>query len=142
MQIRFVLFAEVGVVAIDPVLAGRVEDVEVDGVFERVRFVREIRWDAEDFAGANGDFLVSGLGLEDELQRALEDVADLFVVVMMQGDDRSLFEQDAGDHDIGPDEELAADEGIELLDRDVVPVGVRELVGGADRIGLAHGVAP
>ena len=35
--------------------------------------------------------LSPGLGLEDELQRALEDVADLFVVVMMEGHDGSLF---------------------------------------------------
>ena len=82
--------------------------------------------------------LSPGLGLEDEFQRALEDVADLFVVVVMQGDDCSLFEQDAGDHDVRPDEELAADEGIELLDGDVVPVGVGELLGWGELVGLVH----
>ena len=56
---KFKLFAEVGVVAVDPVLAGWVEDVEVDSVQEGVGFVGEVGWNAEDFAGADGDFLVS-----------------------------------------------------------------------------------
>ena len=42
--------AEVGVVAVDPVLAGWVEDVEVYCVFEGEGFVGDIGWDAEDVA--------------------------------------------------------------------------------------------
>jgi hypothetical protein len=45
-------------------------------------------------------FLVLGLGLKVEFHHALEDVAELFVVVRMRGDDDSPLEQDAGDHDV------------------------------------------
>jgi hypothetical protein len=85
------LEAAIGVVAVDPVLAGWVEDVEVYGVFESVGFVGEVGWDAEDFAGADDDFFVAAFVRDEELERAFENVADLFIVMMVHGDDGSLF---------------------------------------------------
>ena len=48
--------AEVGVVAGDPVFAGRGEDVEVDGVFEGEDFVGDVGRDYQDFVGVEDGF--------------------------------------------------------------------------------------
>ncbi len=111
--------AQVGVVSVDPVLAGRVEDVEVDGVFEREGFVGDVRRDAEDFAGADGDFAA----FEMEFKGAVEDVGDLLVMVAVERDVGAFLEEDAGDHDVGANHELAADEVVHGLDFDVGPAG-------------------
>ena len=113
------MLPEVGVVAVDPILTRGIEDVEVDGVFEGEGFVGYVGWDAEDFAGVDDDFFV----FEDELQGAFEDVGDLFVVMAVQGDVCALFQQDAGDHNTGAYDELAADERVERFDFDVGPAG-------------------
>ena len=68
--------SRVGIVAVDPILARRIEDVEVHGVFESEGFVRNVGRDAEDLAGVDGDFVA----FESKLQCAFEDVGDLFVV--------------------------------------------------------------
>ena len=113
------MLPEVGVVAVDPILTRGIEDVEVDGVFEGEGFVGYVGWDAEDFAGVDDDFFV----FKDELQSAFEDVGDLFVVMAVQRDVRAFFQQDAGDHNTGAYDELAADEWVERFDFDVGPAG-------------------
>jgi len=79
--------SQVGVVAVDPVLARGIEDVEIDGIFEGEGFVRNVGRNAEDFAGVDGDFFT----FQGELQCAFEDVGDLFVVMAVQRDMRAFF---------------------------------------------------
>jgi hypothetical protein len=104
--------SQVRIVAIDPVLARGIEDVEIDGVFESEGFVRNVGRNAEDFTGVDGDFFA----FEGKLQCAFEDVGDLFVVVAVQRDVCTLFEQDAGDHDAGAYYELTAYQWVQGLD--------------------------
>jgi hypothetical protein len=128
------LFAEVGVVAGDPVLAGWGEDVEVDGVFEGFGGVREIGGYDEDLSGADvfGD-LWGAVFAEDETERAFEDVSDLLVGVGVARDDAAFFEDDAGEHSLGAGDELAGEKRVELLGWDVVPGDVLKA--------FAHGVS-
>ena len=104
--------SQVGVIAVDPILARGIEDVEIDGVFEGEGFVRNVGRDAEDFASVDGDFFA----FEGKLQCAFEDVGDLFVVMAVQRDVRAFLEQDAGDHDAGAYYELAAYQWVQGLD--------------------------
>jgi hypothetical protein len=113
------LFAEVGVVFVDPVLAGRGEDVEVDAVFFGGGGVRKVAGDDEDFAGVDG---VGGAVVEVEAESALGDEGDLLVGVGVAGDDAAFGEDDAGEHGFFAGDEFAGEERIELLVFDVVPM--------------------
>src|SRR6266404_8024308 len=62
--------AEVVVGFVEPVFAGGIEDVEVDGIFDGPGFVGQVRRDAEDFAGADDDFAANN----GKFQGAFEDV--------------------------------------------------------------------
>ena len=108
----------------DPVLAGRGEDVEVDAVFEGLGGVREITGDDEDLAGE--DDLVDGGAFftEREEERALGDVRDLLVGMVVARDDASLFELKASEHGLRAGDKLAGEQGIELLGGDIGPAGV------------------
>jgi hypothetical protein len=110
--------AEVAVVFVDPVLAWRGEDVEVDGVFEGDGGVGEIGGDDEDFTGVDE---LGGTVVELEAERALEDEGELLVRVGVAGDDASLGEDDAADHGFAAGDELSGEEGIELLGFDFAP---------------------
>jgi hypothetical protein len=113
------LFAEVGVVFVDPVLAGWGEDVEVDAVFLGGCGVGEVAGDDEDFAGVYG---VRGAVVEVEAEGAFGDEGDLLVGVGVAGDDAAFGECDAGEHGFFAGDEFAGEERIELLVFDVVPV--------------------
>src|SRR5439155_551522 len=63
-----------------PVLARRAEHVHVERVLEGERAVREERWDHDDLAGAHRELLGAVLA-EPEMQRPLEHVGDLLVLV-------------------------------------------------------------
>jgi hypothetical protein len=109
--------AEVVVGFVEPVFAGGIEDVEVDGVFDGPGFVGEVGRDAENFAGADDDFAA----INGKFQGAFEDVGYLLVVMVMQGDVRAFLQQHAGQHDFVADHHLAVDERIQLLALDVFP---------------------
>ena len=111
-------FAEVGVVFVDPVLAGRGEDVEVDAVFFCGGGVGEVAGDDEDFAGVDG---VRSAVVEVEAESALSDEGDLLVGVGVAGDDAALGEDYAGEHRLLAGDEFAREEWVELLVFDVVP---------------------
>ena len=111
-------FAEVAVVFVDPVLAGRGEDVEVDGVDLGRGGVGEVAGDDENFAGVNG---VRGAVVEVEAEGAFGDEGDLLVVVRVAGDDAAFGEDDAGEHGLVAGDEFAGEEWIELLVFDFVP---------------------
>jgi len=104
--------AEVGVVFVDPVLARRGEDVEVDGVFESFGGVREIAGDDEDFARVDD---VGDAVAQDEAKGTLEDEGELLVGVGVGGDDAAFGEDDAGEHGLCSGDELAREQGIKLL---------------------------
>ncbi len=74
------LAAQIGVVAVDPVLPRRIEDVERHRVFERDDRMRNVWRDGENFAGANCDFLA----VDEKIQGAIDHVADLLVKVLMR----------------------------------------------------------
>ena len=103
------LFAEVGVVFVDPVLAGWGEDVEVDAVFEGGGGVGQVAGDYEDFAGVNS---VGCAVVEVEAEGAFGDEGDLLVGVRVAGDDAALFENDAGEHGLIAVDELTREERI------------------------------
>jgi hypothetical protein len=111
--------SQIGIVAVDPVLAWGIEDVEINGVFEGEGLVRNVGRNAEDFAGMDGDLFA----FEGKFQCALEDVGDLLVVVAVKRDVRAFLEQDTRDHDSGADNELTADEGVELFYFNIGPSG-------------------
>jgi hypothetical protein len=126
--------AEVGVVAGDPVVAGWGEDIEVDGVFESFGGMGEMGGDDEDFAGANDGFLLVAFFAEEEAHGAGFDEGDLLVVVGMAGDEAAFFELDAGEHGGGAGDELAIEERVHGLGRDVGPSGVGEGFGHEMRV--------
>ena len=112
-------FAEVGVVFVDPVLAGWGEDVEVDAVFFCGGGVGEVAGDNEDFAGVDG---VRGAVVEVEAESALGDEGDLLVGVGVARDDAAFGEDYAGEHRLFAGDEFAREEWVELLALDVVPI--------------------
>jgi hypothetical protein len=111
-------FAEVGVVFVDPVLAGWGEDVEVDAVFFGGGGVGQVAGDDEDLAGVDG---VRGAVVEVEAESAFGDEGYLFVGMGVAGDDAAFGEDYAGEHRLLAGDELAREEWVELLVFDVVP---------------------
>jgi len=74
---RLFLASQILVGLVDPISAGRIENIKVHRVFERLGFVRHVRWDAEHFTGMDDDFPA----VDPELQRPVQNVSELFVVV-------------------------------------------------------------
>src|SRR5215467_3543449 len=72
---RSATVAEVVVGLIKPVLAWRVEDVEIDSVFEGPGFVRHVGRDTQDLPCADDDLLA----VDGKLKSAFEYVCDLLV---------------------------------------------------------------
>jgi hypothetical protein len=111
---------KIRIVAIDPILARRIEDVEVYGIFEGVDLVRDIWRDAEDLAGMNDDAFAG----DQKLESTLEDICDLLVVVMVQRDICTLLEKNSGDHDIFTYDKLPSDQRVHWFDFDIVPLHI------------------
>ena len=103
------LFAEVTVVFIDPILARRSEDVEVDAVGEGGGGVEDVAGDDEDLAGVYG---VGRTVVEVEAECAFGDEGDLLVGVGVAGDDAAFGEVEAGEHGLLSVDELALEEGV------------------------------
>src|SRR6185369_3601386 len=85
---------QVGVVLLEPVFADGAEDVEIERVFERHGAVRYVGRNAQDLSLADHDVAAADL----ELERALEDVGDLFAFVVVLRHDRAFGEEDLGHH--------------------------------------------
>src|ERR1700731_3493567 len=62
---------------IDPIGAGRIEDIEVDSIFDSLGFMRHVGGNAEDLARVNDDFLA----VDPKFQGTIENVGQLLVVV-------------------------------------------------------------
>jgi len=125
------LSPEILIGLVDPVSAGRIEDVEVDSVFEGFGFVRHVRRDAERLAGVDHDFLA----VDPEFERSFENVGELLVVVVVFRDDAAFFEQHASEHDALADYELALQEGLEVFERNGVPRDVLQRGFGGNAFG-------
>src|SRR6267143_2696311 len=95
---------QISVGPIDPVGARRVEDVEIDGICERLGPVWHVGRNGQDLARIHHNLFA----VDPEFQRPLQDVGDLLVVVAVFGHNASLLEQHAGKHDILPNHEVAA----------------------------------
>src|ERR1035437_843313 len=121
---------QVRVAAVEPVLARRREDVDVERVLERHRGVRQIRGYVQHLAGGDVDLLRLVVA-EAEAQHAFEDVGDLLVVVRVLRDDRALCEIHVRDHHRVAGDEPAPDFRAQLLARHVFPAVVRRI--GHDR---------
>ena len=89
------VLAEVGVVFVDPVLAGWGEDVEVYAIDDGGGGVGDAAGDDEDFAGVDG---VGGAIVEVEAEGAFDDEGDLLVGVGVTRNDAALLEHDASEH--------------------------------------------
>lgn len=111
------LAAKIIIGLVDPVGTGRVEDVEVHGVDQSLGFVRHVRRDGQNFTGVDHDLPA----VDPELQGAIEDIGNLFVVMAMLGHDATLLQQDASHHDVLADHEMTLQQGIEILDRHRAP---------------------
>src|ERR1700749_2259025 len=109
--------AKVVVGLIQPIGPWRIEDVEIDGFFERPRFVRHVGRDAQNFAGANDDFL----SVDRKFQRAFQNISHLLVVMLVQRHMRAFFHQHAREHHLVADDLFAIDQRIQLFALDIFP---------------------
>src|ERR1035437_2336110 len=95
---------QVSVVFLEPVFADGAEYVEIECVFERHGAVRHARGNAQHLPLSDHDLPAADL----ELQRALEDVGDLFALVVVFRHDRALGEEDLRHHALSPEMILRA----------------------------------
>jgi len=121
--------AEIVIGFVQPVLAGRIKNVKINGVFQRPGFVRHVRRDAEHFARPDDDFLA----VNGELQGSFEDVGDLLVVMMVERDVSAFFHQHPSKHDFLSMEHFPINQRIEVLAFDLIPGNVFQ---------LAHFISP
>ena len=112
---------------VDPVGAGRMENVEIDGIFQGLSFVRHVWRDGQHFAGIHD----KNLSVDPELQCPVENIGDLFVGVAVFGDDAAFLKQNAGQHDILANDEMALQQRVEVFEFDRAPGNVLESALGA-----------
>ena len=62
--------------------------------------------------------------VDPELQRALENVGELLVVVAVQRDDAALLHENASHHNVVADDEMALQQRVQVFDRDRIPGNV------------------
>src|SRR5713101_1998984 len=84
---------------VQPVFAGWIENIKIDGVLKGPGFMGHVRWDAQHLTRAHYDLLA----VDGKLQRALEDVGDLLIVMMMQRHVRALLQKYPRKHDFVAD---------------------------------------
>ncbi len=67
------------------------------------------------------------LPVDPELQRPIQNVGDLLVVVAVFGDDATLFQEHARDHYFLANDKLALQQGIQIFERNRVPRNILQL---------------
>lgn len=80
----------------------------------------------EHLPSADGDHAVVAQG---ESQSAFEDIGNLLVLVAVAWDDGALAQDDACQHGALTVDELAIDERVQVLERDVVKACVMQIAG-------------
>jgi hypothetical protein len=123
MDERLFLATQVLVSLVDPIGARRIENIQVYRVFERLSFVRHVSGDAENFAGVNHNLSP----VDPELQRTVQDVRELLVVVAVLGDHAAFFQQHPRHHNLLTDDELPLQERVQIFERNRVPGNVLKL---------------
>ena len=98
-------------------MADGAEDVEIERVFESDGHVRNVGRDAQHLAG--GDHY--GLAFEMKFERALQNVGDLFTLMVMLRHHSALGQEDLRDHGLIAGDDLAPDGGAENLFFHFVP---------------------
>ena len=102
---------------IQPVLADRAEQVQLERVVERLGLVLDPGRDVQHFPFAHGDFLA----VDQELERALQHVGHLLALVRVHRHERSLLQVDLRQHLALAGDDLAGDHLGDLFERDFVP---------------------
>ena len=72
------------------------------------------------FAGVHHDLLA----VDPELQRAIEDVGELLVVMAVHRDDAAFLQQHPRHHDLLADHKLALQQRVQFFERDRMPRNV------------------
>ena len=88
--------------------------------------MRHVGWNDERFSGAHGEDATVAHG---EAEGAFEDVRDLLVLVAVLRHEGAFAENDAGEHGALTINELAVDEGIQMLNRQAVKTDVLDVFG-------------
>jgi len=70
---------KIRIIPIDPILPRRIEDIQVHRILQRIRLMRNIRGNAQHLTRMNHNALTR----DQKLQRALQNVSDLLVVMMV-----------------------------------------------------------
>src|SRR5882757_2347028 len=127
---------EVSVASIEPVLTWRIEHVHIEGVLESQCAVRQVRRDHQDFAGADREFSAPVLA-QPKVQRAFQNVRDLFVLMRMTRHIVALLEIHVRDHHALGRDQAPRDPALQRLGAHIVP----PIVPGARRILFAGNFA-
>jgi hypothetical protein len=118
------LFApEIAIGFCEPIGPRRVKDVEVNGIFKGLGLVRHIGRNGEHLTATNDDLSA----VDQKLERPLENIAELFIDVTMQGDDTALLEQNPGEHYFFAHNQLPLQERIERLEFHLFPSQMLQL---------------
>ena len=120
MDPELFLSPEILVGLVDPIRTGRIEDVEVNGIFERLSLVRHVGRNAERFAGVDHDHF----SVDPELERSFQDVGQLLVGVAVLRHDAAFFQQHARQHDFLPYYELTLQQRRQILKQNAAPRNV------------------
>lgn len=96
------------------------KDVQIDCIFQRFGFVWHVRRNAKNFAGAHNDFFA----INPELQRALQNVRQLLVVMAMLGYDTTFLQQHTCEHKLLAGDELTIEKGIQVFGFNFLPAQV------------------
>src|SRR5215831_11938959 len=87
---------------VNPVSAGRGEDVQIHRILESYSFMRHVRRNAKYLARVDHNLFA----IDIKLQRAFDDVGQLLVLMAMQRYDASLLEEHASEHNFLTEYEL------------------------------------
>src|ERR1700730_12093446 len=115
LRLRFL--PQVSIIFIDPILTGRIKDVQVDRVLQRNRLMRHVGWNAQHFPSRDREFPV----VDVEVQGAFENIGDLLIVMAVQRHPGALLQQDARGHYVGAHNHLPSYLRAQVFYLDVIP---------------------
>src|SRR5882762_2926047 len=102
---------------VNPVRPRGSKDVQVDRVDQRFCLMRHVGRDGQNLAAVDNDDAT----IDPELQRALEDVGQLLVVVAVLGHDAALLQQYPRNHDFLADHKLPLEQRVQVFQLDGTP---------------------
>jgi hypothetical protein len=102
---------------VDPVRAGRRENVDVDRVFNGYCLMRHVGRNTQKLAGSDDNILA----VDRKPEGTFLHVRNLLVNVAVHRDHAPFFEQNPGDHNLVTDCKLTVEEWIQGFDREIRP---------------------